>query len=210
MNLPDFITHYFESDKGPFRNICDLSDAEIAPIIASERQAKTPFNRFAIGIDFFKIRRAADDLLIKKYSEKFGISPQTRPYFAVLGDFDRTMTMYRDGRSLRIDISSLASEHVTFMYPDHFNLVWSDGLFTPNFPYSHRPFHDLLFTYSELPAAIMKYGLSRLIARAKRQEMWVSSYTEAHIWDPDIRQTIQGKTRADLSASADARLSNQI
>jgi hypothetical protein len=41
MKLPDFITHYFESDKGPFRNICDLSDAEIASIIASERQAKT-------------------------------------------------------------------------------------------------------------------------------------------------------------------------
>ena len=106
------------------------------------------------------------------------------------------MTMYRDGRSLRIDISSLASEHITFMYPDHFNLVWSEGLFTPNFPYSHRPFHDLLFTYSELPAAIMKYGLSHLIARANRQKMWVSSYIEAHIWDPDIRQTIQGKTRA--------------
>ena len=194
MNLPDFITHYFESDKGPFRNICDLSDAEISSIIASERQGETAFNRFAIGIDFFKIRRAADDLLIKKYSEKFGISPQSRPYFAVLGDFDRTMTMYRDGRSLRIDVSSLASEHVTFMYPDHFHLVWSEGLFTPNFPYSHQPFHDSLFSYSELPAAIRKYGLNHLIAEAKRQEMWVSSYIEAHIWDPDIRQKIQGKT----------------
>ena len=32
----------------------------------------------------------------------------------------------------------------------------------------------------------MKYGLSHLIARAKRQKMWVSSYIEAHIWDPDI------------------------
>ena|ERR1700730_4593343 len=193
MNLPNFITHYFESDQGPFRNICDLSDAEIASIIASERHAKTAFNRFALGIDFFKIRRAADDLLIQKYSEKFGISPQTRPYFAVLGDFDRTMTMYRDGRSLRINISSLASEHVTFMYPDHFNLVWSNGLLTANFPYSYQPFHDLVFTYSELPLAIMKYGLSCLIAQAKRRKMWVSSYIEAHIWDPDIRQKIQSK-----------------
>jgi hypothetical protein len=76
MNLPNFFTHYFESDKGPFRNICDLSDAEIASIIASERHAKTAFNRFALGIDFFKIRRAADDLLIEKYSEKFGICTQ--------------------------------------------------------------------------------------------------------------------------------------
>jgi hypothetical protein len=40
MNLPNFFTHYFESDKGPFRNICDLSDAEIASIIASEDTLK--------------------------------------------------------------------------------------------------------------------------------------------------------------------------
>ena len=90
MNFPNFVTHYYESDKGPFRNICDLSDAEIASIIASERPAKTAFNRFALGVDFFKIRRAADDLLVEKYSEKFGTSPQTRPYFGVLGDSDRT------------------------------------------------------------------------------------------------------------------------
>jgi hypothetical protein len=188
MNLPDFVTHYFERDKGPFRNICDLSDAEIASIVASERHANTAFNRFAFGPDFFKIRCAADDLLMQKYSEKFGTPPPTRPYFAVLGEYDRTMTMYRDGRSLRIDISTLAPQHITFMYPDHFNLVWSKGLFTPNFSYSYQPFHDLLFSYSELPAAITQYGLSPLMAQAKRQEMWVSSYIEAHIWDPAMRQ----------------------
>jgi hypothetical protein len=174
--------------RGPFRNICDLSDAEIASIVASERHANTAFNRFAFGPDFFKIRCAADDLLMQKYSEKFGTPPSTRPYFAVLGEYDRTMTMYRDGRSLRIDISTLAPQHITFMYPDHFNLVWSKGLFTPNFSYSYQPFHDLLFSYSELPAAITQYGLSPLMAQAKRQEMWVSSYIEAHIWDPAMRQ----------------------
>jgi hypothetical protein len=39
MKLPNFVTHYFESDKGPFRNICDLSDAEIASIIALGRRS---------------------------------------------------------------------------------------------------------------------------------------------------------------------------
>jgi hypothetical protein len=47
MNLPDFVTHYFESDKGPFRNICDLSDAEIASIIASEKHARVAFAGYA-------------------------------------------------------------------------------------------------------------------------------------------------------------------
>ncbi len=37
------------------------------------------------------------------------------------------------------------------MYPDHFHLVWSNGLITPDFPHSYQPFHDLIFTYRELP-----------------------------------------------------------
>jgi hypothetical protein len=105
----------------------------------------------------------------------------------------------RGGRSLRIDISTLASEHVTFMYPDHFHLVWSKGLFTPDFPYSYQPYHDLLFTYGELPEAIVNYGLSSLIAHAKQQDMWVCSYIEAHIWDPAIRQKIQRKQDAAVN-----------
>jgi hypothetical protein len=128
-SLPAFLTHYFEADKGPFRNICDLSDEEIESVIEAEKDADTAFNRFALGPDFFKIRRAADNLLIEKYTEKFGVKPQIRPYFAVLGNFDRTMTMYRDGRSVSISISLLSPEHVTFMYPDHFHLVWSKGLY---------------------------------------------------------------------------------
>jgi hypothetical protein len=51
------------------RNICHLSDAEIASTIVSERRANTAFNRIALRIDFFKIRRAADDPLIEKYLE---------------------------------------------------------------------------------------------------------------------------------------------
>jgi hypothetical protein len=66
-SLCNFLTHYFEADKGPFLNICDLSDEQIESIIAAEKDAETPFNRFALGLDFFKLRRAADDFLIQKY-----------------------------------------------------------------------------------------------------------------------------------------------
>jgi hypothetical protein len=132
--------------------------------------------------------------LIEKYREKFGLAPKTRPFYAVLGEFDRTLQMYRNGKSMRINVSTLAREHLTFMYPDHFALVWSSGIyppFPPLFPppltYSYAPFHELLFTYDELPAAVRHYEIEAQIARAKESQMWVSSYIEAHIWDPDIR-----------------------
>ena len=186
-SLCNFLTHYFEADKGPFLNICDLSDEQIESIVAAEKDAETPFNRFALGREFFKLRRAADDLLIQKYTEKFGRRPKIRPYFAVLGSFDRTMGMYRDGRSIQISISLLSSDHVTFMYPDHFHLVWIKGLFLPETPYCYQPFHDLLFTYAELPEAMRTYNLDARIEEAKRRDMWTCSYIEAHIWDPDIK-----------------------
>jgi hypothetical protein len=196
--IPSFLTHCYEAERGPFKNICDLSDDELDGLISVEKDADTAFNRFSLGRNFFKIRRAADDLLIEKYREKFGFAPHTRPFYAVLGDFDRTSSMYRNGKGVRIDLSRLSRQQVTFMYPDHFVLVWSKGLFPPPpalFPppyfYSYEPFHDLLLTYDELPEAVRTYSIDSRIARAKQLNMWVSSYVEAHIWDPDIRNTIR-------------------
>jgi hypothetical protein len=187
--LPSFLTHYYEAERGPFKNVCDLSDAELDRLIADEKGADTAFNRFALGKDFFKIRREADDLLIEKYAEKFGCKPLNRPFYAVLGDFDRTLSMYRDGRSVRLEVSQFSREQVTFMYPDHFVLVWSRKL-SPSLPalfgpyrYSYEPFHDRLFSYDELADAVIRYSLEARIASAKRQNLWVSSYIEAHIWD---------------------------
>ena len=186
--IPSFLTHYYEEERGPFRNVCDLSDQELDRLISAEQDEHTAFNRFALGKDFFKVRKAADDLLIEKYAEKFGLRPRNRPFYGVLGEFDRTLSMYRNGRRIRLEISQFSREQLTFMYPDHFVLVWSRGLFPPlpalfgPYAYSYEPFHDCLFTYDELPEAILTYSLDARIANARQQDLWVSSYIEAHIW----------------------------
>ena len=195
--IPSFLTHYYEAERGPFKNVCDLSEEELDHLISAEKDAETAFNRFAVGKDFFKIRRAADDLLIEKYREKFGVMPASRPFYAVLGEFDRTLSMYRDGRSIRLEISQFAREEVTFMYPDHFVLVWSRRLYAPppalfgSSAYTYEPVHDCLFTYDELPEAFRTYSFESRIAQAKQKELWVSSYIEAHIWDPDIARKFE-------------------
>ena len=45
--LPSFLTHYYEAERGPFKNVCDLSEAELDRLIAAEKDADTAFNRFA-------------------------------------------------------------------------------------------------------------------------------------------------------------------
>ena len=90
-----------------------------------------------------------------------------------------------------------AREQVTCMYPNHFVLVWSKGLY-PQPPalfgtqtYSYEAVHDCLFTYDELPEAFRIYSLDVRIAQAKQKDLWVSSYVEAQVWDPDIREEIR-------------------
>jgi hypothetical protein len=194
--IPSFLTHYYEAERGPFRNVCDLSEEQLDRLVAAEKDANIAFNRFALGKDFFKIRRAADDLLIDKYREKFGVSPRGRPFYAVLGEFDRTLSMYREGRSIQLDMSKFSREQVTFMYPDHFVLVWSKGLYPAPpawfgpYTYSHEAVHDCLFAYDELPEAFRTYSLEGRIAQAKQRDLWACSYVEAQIWDAQIGEKL--------------------
>lgn len=69
--IPTYLTHYYESEYGPFRNICDLPDTELDAFIEKEKNSVTDFNRFAIGREFFRNRCEADDLLIQLYERKW-------------------------------------------------------------------------------------------------------------------------------------------
>lgn len=188
MSLPSHITHYFESDHGPFRNICDLDPQEADEIVRAERSARTGFNRFALGPEFLSWRREADDLLIRAYTEKFGHPPEGRPYFALLGSFDRTLTMFREGRKIAIDISDFSEHELTFMYPDHAHLVTFYGSNAPALFYQPPPdwtrqsYWGRIFTIGELEQEYSTLGIDTMIQAHKERDGWAGCYVEAHIW----------------------------
>jgi len=193
MKLPDFVTHYFESDYGPYLNVCDLDEVALARLTTRERTADTAFNRFAMGPVFFEWRRAADDLLIRAYREKFGFAPAGRPFYALLGEFDKTLTMFREGRKMTLRIDDFSDHEMTFMYPDHAHLTsyyrsGAPDLFCqPSAETSHYPFWGKLFTYQELCSAFGDLGLDSMIATHKAQDRWVGCYVEAHLWKRELR-----------------------
>lgn len=178
MSLPCYITHYYEADRGPFLNICDLTDAEIARIFEKEKTATTAFNRFAMG---------------DAYTEKFGFAPQHRPYFAVLGSFDRTLTMFRAGKEIKLDLEDFREHELTFMYPDHAHLTRHYGVDVPHLFYQ-RPagrmdgsFWGRLFTFKELSEEYERSGIEKLIEQHLERDGWAGCYVETHIWCRDAR-----------------------
>lgn len=192
--LPSFVTHYFERDRGPFLNICDLSDSELASLVEAESIASTSFNRFQLGTEFLEFRRAADDLLIESYRRKFLKAPEGRPFYAVLGEFDKTLAMYRDGQKIRLSIDEFRSDQITFMYPDHSHLVSYSGSLAPKLFYQlpsdwrHQAFWGQLFTYQEICDGYSNLGVEDMIQSWTSRDGWAGCYIEAHIWDRSLRE----------------------
>src|SRR5690554_5509295 len=102
--IPKYLTHYFERSAGPFLNICDLDEDEVQKIRESELSSDIKWSRFKIWPEFMKSRRAADDLLMRLYQEKFRKTPPHRPAYAVLGDFHEIPGLYANPGSVRIEI----------------------------------------------------------------------------------------------------------
>lgn len=193
MNPPTYITHYFEREYGPFLNICDLDEESVTKLFEAESGAETEFNRFSIGPDFMTWRRNADDLLIQAYEEKFGFLPVARPYFAVLGSFDRTLTMFREGQKAALDVKDFDAHELTFMYPDHSHLTTVYGAGPPHLFYQppenwkEDPLWGRLFTYQELVSEYQEHRIGNRIERHIARNGWAGCYVEAHIWCRDER-----------------------
>lgn len=194
MNLPSYITHYFEKDYGPFLNVCDLSESSLAILIEKEKDAPTEFNRFAIGSDFFAFRRTADDLLIRLYTEKFGRKPEGRPYYATLGTFDRTLNMFRSGEKIALPISDFELGEITFMYPDHAHLVSLFDVPVPRYgyqlpeEYQSKRFFGRIFTHQELVDEYEELAIQKEIESCHSKDWWAGSYVEAHIWRRNLKR----------------------
>lgn len=193
MNLERHISHYFEREYGPFLSICDLDSEGTEAIIERERDAKTGFNRFSYGTDFFEFRKLADDLLLELYSKKFGKDPERRPYYGVLGDADVVGGLFRDPYKVQIPLDYFSESEITFMCPDHFHLV---GLRKANVkryfgyqpPEDYRekthPYFGKLLTYQELETRIHELKIDSFLAENRRTNHWYR-YVEAQVWaDP--------------------------
>ena len=199
MQLPDYITHYYEADCGPFLNICDLGEADLDALVQSEKGAQTAFNRFAMGDRFLQWRREADDLLIRAYAEKFGRPPEGRPYYGLLGSFDQTLVMFRNGRKLEMKVGDFQDSELTFMYPDHAHLLSFYGSEVPRLFYDlpqdwqRQRFWGRMFTFAELCDAYEEMGIEEMIRAHNGRGNWAGSYVEAHLWKRDLRKSYPGK-----------------
>lgn len=198
--FPSYLTHYFEQSAGPFQNICDLSEEEIDQIREMELESEIQYSRFKIWPRFIESRRAADDLLVDLYCQKFNKTSAPRPVYAVLGDFHRIPGLFANPGKIRIEIADLKEDELTFIYPDHAHLIQYFNHSAPPFgaalpkdydPES-MPYYGQLFTCEELRVKHIEFGIKEMIdAHLRHPDSFVYSYVEAHIWTRDVPHTTE-------------------
>jgi hypothetical protein len=182
--MPDFLSHYYESTKGPFLNLSDLSLTEAEAILDKIRQDGLSFASKRAS-DYLKIRQSLEDQVRRLFMEKGGKPRREKPHCMILGACPWLKEWYVNGREIRIPLTHFNQDVVSFTYGDTFPAMrFQDG----------KPYRGQVYTLAELPEIIHLYGLPQdWNIDGKRGP---DRYIEAQVWDDEpIRQFLRKVTK---------------
>ena len=164
--------HYYEKASGPFLNLSDLPPDQAHAILDGIKRENATFaaRRFD---GYMERRRELERLVRGLFIEKGGKPRREAPHYMVVGECPWLMTWYRDGDFVRIPVSELDMDAVSFTYGDMF------PTFSPRVT-DNREYRRRVYTYD---------GIVELIGRIGLPQQWnpdgqlgPERYVEAHVW----------------------------
>lgn len=169
--LPDALYHYYDCQRGPFRNLSDLPLAEAEAILDAIRTSGDGFASRRQA-DYLTIRRELETFVRARFVKKGGQPRRERPHYMILGSCDWVKSWYAQGCELHISLAQFPPEHVSFTYGDTFPAMrYADG----------KPYRRQVYVLAELPALVERFGLP---------QDWNADgskgpdrYIEAQVWD---------------------------
>ncbi|HRW11145.1 MAG TPA: hypothetical protein P5121_38855 [Caldilineaceae bacterium] len=163
--------HYYEGRLGPFRNLSDLAVEEAEAVLTAIRQANRTFAAQRAP-DYLTVRRALEDRVRALFIAKGGAPRRVRPHYFTVGACPWLLDWYVEGCVLRLPLSDITPEIISFTYGDTFPAMrLQDG----------RPHRGQVYTVTELPALIERYGLPQQWNPAG--QAGPDRYVEAQLWD---------------------------
>jgi hypothetical protein len=171
MNLPSYLCHYYEARMGPFVNLSDLPPDEAEQVLNRIRQSGTTFaSRRAL--EYLQVRQELEARVRAGFVRKGGKPRRLHPHYMVLGQCPWLLDWYEHGCELSLPIDNFRPDTLSFTYGDTFPAMrYGDG----------RPYRRQVYTLSELPELVSRYGLP---------QDWnpgglsgPDRYIEAQVWD---------------------------
>lgn len=171
--MPDFLSHYFEADQGPFRSLSDMSLEDAERVLEGIRREGAIFASKRAP-DYLTIRRELELRIRGLFVAKGGQPRRETPHYFILGTCPWVQTWYQDGREVRLALAKIDPAIVSFTVGDSFPAMrYQDG----------KPYRGQVYTLAELPEAIRLYGLPQIWNPDGK--LGPDRYIEAQVWDDD-------------------------
>jgi hypothetical protein len=155
--VPQFITHYHLADKPPFLNLCDLSETDLAEVLADlTRRRESAGLKRVFGPRYMRLRRLTEEKMYRLFVEVGGQPKRLSPHYFVLGSSKWYEGLSPDMRQVVLPLAGLPTEVASFTFPDSFTamgLVKDFGL-----AYEPRPYHERVYRMEELKQVVAEFG----------------------------------------------------
>ena len=159
MNIPDFITRYYQKGEYPFMSLNDLPLGEANRVKAAYCW-KNNIGRFYAQEDHLIHRKEIEDWIYHELMRLGGRPVDTVPVYMTLGEspqgeHDIREELQQNAEEIRIPLAAIDLSAVSFTYPDSMyrHIVDDRG----NIISSGRTNTPAVYTYDDLPAVVGKY-----------------------------------------------------
>jgi hypothetical protein len=166
--------HYFEREKGPFRNLSSLSVIEAEAVSQQIRQEGRTFASQR-SAEYMTIRRELEQIVYARFGAKGGQPLQSYPHYLTLGACPWLESWYGDPDHVIIPWEELPAEVVSFTYGDLF----------PTMRYEDdKAYRKQVYTKDEIVELIQIYGLPQEWNPTGQQGP--ERYIEVQVWDERV------------------------
>ncbi len=168
----EFLYHYYEKSRGPFRNLSDLPSYRADEVLA---QLKSGGDSFASQRDegYMDRRRELEALARKRFVEKGGFPVRRNPHYMVVGPCKWLASWYKNSAFVRIHISEFDVNALSFTYGDMFPTFSARAI-------DEKEYRREIYTYKEILEVIRRYGLPQIWNEHGR--LGPERYVEVQVW----------------------------
>ena len=176
MTIPKFLYHYYELDKGPFRNITEYGFEKAINIqsnISEGWNSKRPDN-------YIELRLALEKRIREQFKLKGGKPNRNDPFYFTLGECEWAKSWYLNPGVIKIPLSVFKSEHISFTYPD--SMVSFQFYDEPKLATYRKDCNGQVFLLNEINNLIKEYGLPSDEKCLSEEGLKHDRYIEVHIF----------------------------
>jgi len=173
MDVPDFLTHYYEAACGPFRSLSTQGPEEAKRLLDEIRRAGQTFASQRKE-DYLAIRRELEQVIRERFVAKGGQPRRATPHYLIVGPCPWVKTWYVGGCEIRVPLAAFDPVTVSLTYGDSFPAMrFSDG----------KPFRGQVYRVKDLPDLVCRYGLPQVWN--PDGALGPDRYIEAQVWDDE-------------------------